>query len=118
MKTQIKKIGDTIFVHMDGKLDFDSHLPLRDDLEKLHDKLPTDSTPKKIIFNLEKLEFVGSSGISSFVQTLKDFNSSSATKPRYCHVRSEFRKIIKAFDEGNAFEFHDSEEKAKNSFDQ
>lgn len=117
MKTNVKKDGDTIIVSMNGKLDFEAHGPLRDDLSKIIKDAKTDSTPKKIIFNLEKLEFVGSSGISSFVQTLKEFNSVAPSKPRYCHVRSEFQRVIKAFDNDDCFEFYDNEDRAKKSFD-
>lgn len=120
MKTQIKKNGDTIIVSMDGRLDFETNLPLREELSKLvrQPQNKTDSVPKKIIFNLENLEFVGSSGISSFVQTMKEFNSQASNKPRYCNVKSEFRRVMKAFDESDGFEFHDNEERAKKSFDQ
>jgi anti-anti-sigma factor len=118
MKTIIQKQGDTIIVNIDGKLEFDTYLPFRDDLSKLTRHEPTDSVPKKIIFNLEKLEFVGSSGISSFVQTLKEFNASTTTKPRYCHVKSEFQKIIKAFDEDQGFQIYETEDRARKSFDQ
>jgi anti-anti-sigma factor len=116
MKTQIRKDGDAIVVSMEGRLDFETHIPLREDLARITER-PTDSVPKKIIFNLEKLEFVGSSGISSFVQTLKDFNAGVPNKPRYCNVKSEFRRVIKAFDEEEQFEFYESEERARKSFD-
>lgn len=118
MKTHIKKTGDTIVVVMDGRLDFETYVPLREDLSKIIDHSQKDSVPKKIIFNLDKLEFVGSSGISSFVQTLKEFNASSPTKPRYCHVKSEFKRIIKAFDDEDQFEFYENEDRAKKSFNQ
>lgn len=118
MKTNIKKNGDTFVVTMDGRLDFETHVPLREDLTRLVKQAKTDSTPKKFIFNLEKLEFVGSSGISSFVQTLKEFNASVSTKPRYCHVKSEFKRVIKAFDEQDLFDFYDNEDRARKSFDQ
>ena len=117
MKTLIKKTGDTIIVSMNGKLDFETHVPLREDLSKLMTEARTQKAPRKIVFNLEKLEFVGSSGISTFVQTLKEFNASAPTKPRYCHVKSEFRKIIQAFDEEALFDFYDSEDRALKSFD-
>lgn len=113
MKTQIKKIGDTLIVSMDGKLDFETALPLREDLSRIIRQARADSAPRKIIFNLEKLDFVGSSGISSFVQTLREFNQASPVKPRYCNVKSEFQKVIRAFDENEAFEFYDNEERAK-----
>jgi anti-anti-sigma factor len=118
MKTQIKKNGDTIVVSMDGRLDFEASGPLREELSRLVRNAKTDSTPKKIIFNMENLEFVGSSGISSFVQTLKDFNASVGEKPRYANVKSEFRRVMKAFDEADGFEFHDNVERARKSFDQ
>lgn len=129
MKTIIRKLGDTVIVTMDGHLDFGTYVPLREQLGRLlsparsseedvmgiasHDSPPS----PKIIFNLKNLEFVGSSGISSFVQTLKEFNEQLSVKPKYCNVRSEFKRIIKAFDESEAFEFFDSEEGAKQSFD-
>ncbi|MFZ9594476.1 MAG: STAS domain-containing protein [Bdellovibrionia bacterium] len=116
MKTQIKKSGDTIIVAMEGKLDFDTYLPLREDLNRLTGQEHQDSTPQKIIFNLENLDFVGSSGISSFIQTLKEFNSSAPQLPRYCNVKSEFRKVIQAFDESKEFQFYESEDRAIKSF--
>jgi anti-anti-sigma factor len=118
MKTQIKKNGDTVVVIMDGMLDFETSVPLREDLSRILDDSMEDQVPKKIIFNLEKLEFVGSSGISNFVQTLKEFNETSPTKPRYCHVKSEFKRIIKAFDDEEQFEIHETEDRARKSFDQ
>jgi anti-anti-sigma factor len=118
MKTEIKKNGDTIVVSMNGKLDFETTIPLREDLGKILRQTQGDSAAKKIIFSFENLEFVGSSGISSFVQTLKDFNASSPLKPRFCHVGSEFRRVIKAFDEEQLFDFYENEERARRSFDQ
>jgi anti-anti-sigma factor len=117
MKTRITKIGDTVVVTMDGKLDFETQEPLRQDLSRLAEKTRTDSAPGKIIFNLEKLEFVGSSGISAFVQSLKDFTTRTPLKPRYCNVRSEFKRVMKAFDEADMFEFFESEDRARKSFD-
>jgi anti-anti-sigma factor len=117
MKTQIKKVGDTIVVTMNGKLDFDTYVPLRESLGRIVRNAKTDSTPKKIIINMENLEFVGSSGISSFIQTLKEFNINIPTKPRYCNVGNEFKRVIRAFDEAELFEFYENEERARRSFD-
>ena len=119
MKTQIKKDGDTVVVSIDGKIDYETQVPLKDELQRLAQKnQKTDSVPAKVIFNLKNLEFVGSSGISNLVQTLKDFNHRSEIKPRYCHVKSEFQKIIKAFDEEQGLEIFDTEERARSSFEQ
>lgn len=112
MKTEIKKQGNTILVTMNGKLDFETQIPLREDLARLAKQARTESAPKKIIFNLENLQFVGSSGISSFIQTMKEFNQNAPSKPRYCHVRTEFKKIIQALDVEKVFDFYDDEDSA------
>lgn len=118
MNTKISKVGDTTVVEVTGHLDFETAEPLRERLVRLARTVATDSVPQKVIFNLENLEFVGSSGISSFVQTLKEFSDRSSLRPRYCNVKSEFRRVMKAYDEKEQFEFFDNEERARRSFDQ
>ncbi len=118
IKTEIRKIGDTMVVSMGGKLNYEIQEPLRENLHKLANQAHTDQVPKKIILNLQELEFVGSSGISNFVQTLRDFTESAPIKPRYCNVKSEFRRMMQALDDNQMFEFHDNEERARRSFDQ
>ncbi|MBU6374504.1 MAG: STAS domain-containing protein [Bdellovibrionales bacterium] len=118
MKTQIKKSDGAIVVEVNGKLDFETQQPFKEDLRKIIQQSKTDSVPTQVIFNLKKLEFVGSSGISNFVQTLKDFNQRAGVKPRYCHVGSEFQKIIRAFDEQDEFDFYDTEERARKDYSQ
>ncbi len=117
MKTQIKKNGDVVIINFEGNLDFESTEPLKENLSRILNATHTDSAASKIIFDLEGLEFVGSSGISNFVQTLKEFNHKSEEKPRYCNVKSEFKRIIKAFDDEQVFEIHDNIAHAKKSFD-
>ncbi len=105
MKTLIKKTDDAIVVSLDGKIDHEAQAPFRENLARILRNARTDEIPKKIIFDFKQLEFVGSSGISSFVQTLKEFNASASVKPQYFNVRSEFQKIIRAFDEQEPFDF-------------
>lgn len=118
MKTQIKTLGDTMVVSIDGTLNHEVQEPLRSNLAKLAHQAESDSVPKKIIFNLENLEFVGSSGISSFIQSLREFNTRAPVKPRYCNVKNEFKRVMQALDDSQVFEFYDSEERARKSFDQ
>lgn len=118
MKTKIIRAGDMITFVMDGKLDYEVQEPLKEDLFKIIDESKTDRTPLKLIFNFEKLEFVGSSGIASFIHTLKEFNAQLPTKPRYCNVKSEFKRMIKAFEESDLFDIYDDEDRARKSFDQ
>ena len=118
MKTNVRKTGKYFVVDIEGKLDYENQVSLKDCLDEiLFDTSGTASFHSpQIIFNLEKLQFVGSSGISTFVQTLRMVQGGSAIKPRYCNVGSEFKKIMKAFAQGDDFEFFENEESAMASF--
>ncbi len=117
MKTQVKKVGDSVVVQMDGRLDFEVQDPLRERLHQIMDSAQTDSVAKRVIFDFENLEFVGSSGISVFIQTLREINAQSEVKPRYCNVKSEFRRMMKVLDETDGFEFFDSVDRARKTYD-
>jgi anti-anti-sigma factor len=103
MKTNIRKQGNTVVVRLEGKLDFETADVFRDSLTRLERQ----AGPDQVIFDLADLQFVGSSGISSFIQALREFNVRATQRPRYCNVKSEFRRMITAFDENNSFEFMD-----------
>lgn len=103
-------------VSIEGNLSYENQEPLRDHLMEILDQARDHHPGKKIIFNFENLEFVGSSGISAFIHALKELNA-DGQKPKYCNVATEFQRVMKAFDESNLFEFYDSEEKARRSVD-
>lgn len=113
MKTNIRREGNTLIVSIEGQLDFET----TDNLKANLTQLQSDKTSDRVIFDLGELQFVGSSGISAFVQTLRDFNDKQSIRPRYANVRNEFKRIMSAFDEEGTFEFFDSNERALRSFD-
>lgn len=110
MKARIKNLGNTIVINLDGKIDYETQDDVCQIISRtLHRSTKTDSVAKNIVMNLENLEFVGSTGITQFVQSLKAIHNETDVTPKYCGVRSEFQKIIKAFDESNQFDFFDDE---------
>ncbi len=102
MKTRIEKNGESVTVALSGCLDFEAAAPFKENLEKLL------TSNAEVKFDLTNLSFVGSCGITAFVQTLRDFNTRSQTPPVYMNVKSEFRRIITAFDLEQSFQFTDS----------
>ena len=113
----MKKIESTLIVNFDGTLDYETHEELREKLNKIMKLSHSDQAPQQIIFDLKGLEFVGSTGISAFIQALKDFNASAPSKPRYCNVKSEFKQLIKAFDDHQVFEFLETQDQGKKHLD-
>ena len=108
IKTSVRKDRDAVIVSVQGFLDFETTDSFRNNLAKIE----TQAADARVIFDLSELQFVGSSGISAFIQTLRDFNGRVLQKPRYANVRSEFKRIMSAFDETGTFEFCESIERA------
>ena len=96
MKSKFEKLGDTVIVKLDGKIDYESQEPFKESLRTLERDKKTDTVPKKVIFNLERLEFVGSSGISQLIQTLKDFGARTDQKANIQNASNEFKKVMRA----------------------
>ena len=109
MKARIKNQGNTIVLYLDGKIDYETQDDVCTVINTTIARNQKDETPKNIVVNFQNLEFVGSTGITQFVHSLKAIHSDNDVTPKYCGVRSEFQKIIKAFDEANEFDFFDDE---------
>ncbi len=109
MQAKLRKDGDITIVELHGKLDFETAEPFRETCQEI-------LINNKVVFNLEELSFVGSSGIGAFVNTLKDFAKSNPVPPKFCNVRSEFKKIFLSAEEPPLQVFED-ESTALLSFD-
>jgi anti-anti-sigma factor len=79
MILRAKQDGEVIVLELEGHLDFETTNQLKETCHSLMKKNNTN----KVIFNLERLKFVGSSGINQFIRVLKDFNTLKE-KPRFC----------------------------------
>jgi anti-anti-sigma factor len=107
MKAKLSSLEDSLIISIDGKVDYETQDEVCNFINTTIERNQRDQTAKQIIVNLKNLEFVGSSGITQFVQSLKSIHSDTHFTPKYCGVRSEFQKIMKAFDEENEFDFYD-----------
>lgn len=81
-----------ITVHMNGGLDYENSLPLRLELQELSSKNPTST----ITLDMNSLDFVGSSGIGIFVETLHILNKNRA-QIKLSNVKTEFLKVFKLY---------------------
>jgi anti-anti-sigma factor len=110
MKSRIKKMGDnTVVVFLDGKIDYETQEPFRQSLHDLIGNELTDTIPKKVLFDFQGVELVGSSGITSLIHIMKEFGNRAGIRPQIIHVGSEFQKIIKAFDEEVVFDLFEGD---------
>lgn len=93
MKGQVRTDANgNITVHMEGGLDYENSAPLREELETL-----TVENPHSIItLDMHSLDFVGSSGIGHFVETIKILNNKK-DQIRLMNVKTEFMKVFKLY---------------------
>ena len=89
MQAKLEKKEGVTIVHLSGRIDYESADRFRETcLKMLNDQ--------KLVFNLEGLSFVGSSGITPFLQTMNDLSSQNKGQLKFCQVGVEFRKIFES----------------------
>lgn len=116
MILRAKKEGNYVIFELEGHLDYETTQQFKDKCTGLIDD--TDET--RLVFNFDKLKFVGSSGISHFVQVMKDINSPKfiKTRPKFCNMSSEFTRIFKVYQTNrNPFDILETETDAIAAFD-
>lgn len=90
MRAEITKNGDITIVSLEGQISFDTITPFRD-------HCMTKLKGAKVIFDLGQLNFVGSIGITSFFEIIKDVVEMKLMEPKFCNVKSEFHKLFSAW---------------------
>lgn len=93
---QAKMIRDAqgnIVIHMAGDLNYEYSIPLRQQLQTLSGQHPN----AKITIDLGAIDFVGSSGICHFVETLKFLKDSNKRIISLDNVGEEFIKVFRLY---------------------
>jgi anti-anti-sigma factor len=108
MEAKVINQDGVFVVTLSGQLDFESADNLRLTCRKLFRE-------KKVIFNLARLNFVGSSGLTPFLELLSEMNKSHGKDIKLCSVSSEF---VRLFEAGDLFglEIYESETRARQAF--
>ena len=109
MEAKIQKEGDVTIVHLRGRLDFESSEPFRKTCLQ-------DLTQEKVIFNLNELSFVGSSGVTDFVDTIVSLSEKNDFGVKCYGVSSEFKKIFETRSD-KGVEIYDDEMTARKAFE-
>ncbi|MBL7664579.1 MAG: anti-sigma factor antagonist [Bacteriovoracaceae bacterium] len=95
MKTNIQRDAQgNITIQMQGGLDYEYCLPLREQLDRIVKEYPT----TQITIDMAGMDFVGSSGISHFVETIKNIHSKNSGKINLSNVNQEFQRVFRLFD--------------------
>lgn len=110
LRASLLNQGEITVIALEGKLDFENQDILRENIITLSRQ------GKKVVVDMEGLSFVGSSGITHFIRSLYELQEKGLKVPHLCNVRSEFRKIITAYDINKEFSIHENREAALGGF--
>lgn len=109
LKAQVTTTGEVTVMEVAGKLNHESQKMLQDNIEQLM------RDGKQVVLDIEGLDFVGSSGITSFFRSLKETGDRTGIRPRFCNVSLEFRRIMDAYNLDETM-IHDNRVDAVRSF--
>lgn len=113
MIMRAREQGNVVVLELEGHLDVETTAQFQDMCLGILKK----DTSKRVILNMERLKFVGSTGINQFVDAIKAFNKCE-TKPKICKVSNDFLMILRAYQTTrNPFEIFDNEATAEAAFD-
>ncbi len=80
-----KNNNNVLIIDLKGEVDFAS-------AEPFYETCMSELSKKNIVFNLKDLSFVGSDGLSSFMNTIRDLKKKSILQ--FCCVGSEFQRVF------------------------
>lgn len=89
----LRDASGNIIVHMQGDLNYDHSLPLRQELSAIADANPN----AKITIDIGAIDFVGSSGICHFVETIRYLKEGRKSDLNLSNVKPEFLKIFRLY---------------------
>jgi anti-anti-sigma factor len=87
MEAKLRQHGEIAIVSIQGALEIERTQPFRDACNKHF-------LGEKVIFNLEQANFVGSTGIQSFLEAVKAVSEKTTTGVKLVGLKSEFKRIF------------------------
>ncbi len=91
MRININSDSDQVVLSFTGFLDFESVGQFSEAISSLQPK-------KKLVFDFKDLEFVGSSGIKSFIDTIDRFYKKYEGQISLSGVEGDFKKIVDSYE--------------------
>jgi anti-anti-sigma factor len=86
MEAKLVQVGEVVVVHINGRLDIDKTSPFKEACFK-------NLLDKKVVFNLQQLSFVGSTGIQNFFQAIREIHAKNKYGVRIAGMTADFHRL-------------------------
>ncbi|MCB1325812.1 MAG: STAS domain-containing protein [Spirochaetales bacterium] len=101
-----KKVGESLVVYLEGRLDVSVANEVEEELGKL-----IDEGNKFIVLNMEKVEYMSSSGFRACIATLRKLNAREGSL-KLCAIKPSVRRIFDVIELTSLFDIYESESEA------
>lgn len=108
MNTIVKNVGDVFVIKLMGHLNYES-------ADAFKANCLNELGNKRIVFNLSGLSFVGSVGITPFLEAIEEITQLRPGQMKLCNVSTEFKRIFEA-SKALGLEIYENEDGAVRSF--
>ena len=108
MEAKVKSQGEVTIITIQGSLEIERTQPFREVCLKHF-------LNKKVVFNMESTNFVGSTGLQAFLDTIKTITEENQHGLKVVGLKAEFRRIFQDL-EYQKLQIHESEGAAMAAF--
>lgn len=109
MEAKLQKLGDVTVVQITGQLSIESNVNFRNVCLRAF-------SHQRVVFSLDGLQFVGSSGIQGFFRALHEIHQGNRYGVRISGLKPDFVRVLQYTTISN-LEIHESVETAVQSFE-
>jgi len=106
-----KVVGDKLIVYLEGRLDVSVANEVEEGLSDLIDN----GGHKKVLLNMDGVEYMSSSGFRACISTLRKLNAMEG-ELKICNIKPSVKRIFDVIELTSLFDISDSEESAMASF--
>lgn len=108
MEAKVKSQGEVTIITIQGTLEIEKTQPFREACMKHF-------LNKKVVFNMEGTNFVGSTGLQAFLETIRTITEENQHGLKVVGIKAEFRRIFQNL-EYQKLQIHESEVAALAAF--
>ncbi len=109
LKHEVK--GDILVVYLEGRLDVSVANEVEETLAELIDK----DDHKKVVLNMDGIEYMSSSGFRACISTLRKLNAKEGSL-KMCNIKPAVKRIFDVIELTSLFDIYSSEDEALSSF--
>ena len=99
-----KKVGDKMVVYLEGRLD----VSVANDVEEELNRIIETDNQKHLVLNMEKVEYMSSSGFRACISTLRKLNAKDGTL-KLCSIRPSVKRIFDVIELTSLFDICETE---------